>query len=116
MKHVMNLNPGPFAMTACGKKTFELRLLDEKRRQIAVGDSILFVHTEDADKTLSCRVLALHPFPNFEALYRTLPLEKCGYLPEEVPGASYTDMEAYYPKEKQAQYGVIAIELALENI
>ena len=31
-----------------GKKTIELRLYDEKRKMISIGDSITFVNTEDS--------------------------------------------------------------------
>ncbi len=112
-RHQLNLKPQPFSMIASGKKTFELRLLDEKRRLIAPGDEILFVHTEDAEKTLLCRVVSLYPFPNFEVLYRSLPLEKCGYEADEVATASPADMDMYYSKERQDQYGVVGIEIEL---
>ena len=39
MIHYMNLNPQPFEMIAAGRKTIELRLLDEKRKQIQAGDT-----------------------------------------------------------------------------
>ena len=38
MEHTMNLNAHPFEMMRSGKKTIELRLYDEKRRKISVGD------------------------------------------------------------------------------
>ena len=37
----MKLSPKPYDMIASGKKTIELRLLDEKRSQIKVGDIIV---------------------------------------------------------------------------
>ena len=43
MHHEMSLRPGPFAMIADGRKRYELRLHDEKRRAITVGDTITFV-------------------------------------------------------------------------
>ena len=45
MTHYMNLNPQPFEMIAQGKKTIELRLLDEKRKKIAAGDVLIFTNT-----------------------------------------------------------------------
>ena len=113
MTHTLNLNPGPFAMIKGGRKTIELRLYDEKRSQIKVGDTLVFVHTEDVARTLTATVTALHRFPDFAALYASLPLDKCGYLPEEIPTASPADMNVYYSVERQAQYGVVGIEIAL---
>lgn len=45
MKHTMKLRPNPFRMILCGEKTYELRLYDEKRQCIKIGDEIVFVNT-----------------------------------------------------------------------
>ncbi len=113
MTHTLNLNPQPFAMIADGRKTIELRLYDEKRSQIRVGDTLVFTHSDDATQTLTAKVTALHRFPDFAALYAALPLDKCGYLPEEIAEASPEDMNVYYSTEKQALYGVVGIEIDL---
>ena len=113
--HEMSLRPEPFAAIAEGRKVYELRLWDEKRKQIVPGDVLIFSNTEHLSNKLYCRVKALHLFDDFTQLYRALPLEKCGYLPQEVASAKPSDMEAYYPQEKQAQYGVVAIELENER-
>ena len=57
------------------------------------------------------RVTALHLFESFSALYRALPLDKCGYTEENIATASPRDMDIYYSREEQAQFGVVAIEL-----
>ncbi len=111
VRHEMSLRPKPFAAIASGTKTYELRLNDEKRQAIRVGDEILFTCTAD-ERTVLTRVVALHPFPDFAALYATLPLLQCGYTPENISRADPKDMEAYYPPEKQACYGVLAIEIS----
>lgn len=51
-----------------------------------------------------------------ECVYRgklLLPLLECGYTEEDIDTASLVDMEEYYSKEKQAQYGVIGIKISL---
>ncbi len=111
MTHSMNLKPRPFEMIAKGYKTIELRLMDEKRREISVGDTIVFTNTANPSAQLLCLVTKLHPFPNFAELYRALPLDRCGYLPEELPTAAPEDMLLYYPAEKQQKHGVLAIEI-----
>jgi ASC-1-like (ASCH) protein len=74
----MNLTPSPFKMIREGRKTIELRLYDEKRKAISIGDTITFCNTE-----------------------------------EDIDTASPEDMEEYYSKEKQAQYGVVGIKITL---
>ena len=116
MTHDMNLHPQPFAMIAKGEKTIELRLNDEKRRKIRVGDRIVFTSRAMPEKTITVKVVALHPFASFTQLYKALPLEKCGYTPEELATASPKDMEAYYTPEQQAACGVLGIEIQRETI
>ena len=113
MTHHLNLNPQPFSLIANGTKTIELRLLDEKRKLICVGDTLIFTNTADSSCTIQCKVKALHCFANFAELYHNLPLDKCGYLPQELSTASPEDMDEYYAPEKQKQYGVVGIELEL---
>lgn len=108
MHHEMSLRPGPFAKIADGSKRWELRLHDEKRRLITVGDTITFTCTAD-ERSVTVRVTALRPFASFAELYAALPLTECGYTAENVASADPRDMEKYYPPEKQAQYGVLAV-------
>lgn len=111
MRHEMSLRPRPFEAIASGRKRYELRLHDEKRRLIRVGDEILFTCTDGSSSVLT-RVTGLHPFDSFASLYAALPLLECGYTAENVHTADPRDMETYYPPEKQAAYGVLAIEIA----
>ena len=106
----MNLTPSPFAMIKSGQKTVELRLFDEKRQQIKVGDTIVFTNTATGE-ALSKTVVKLHRFDSFDELYRSLDLLQCGYTPENVAQAQPSDMLQYYSAQEQAQYGVVGIEL-----
>ena len=110
--HSMKLNPAPFEMIKSGQKTIELRLFDEKRRQIAPGDTIVFTHSETGE-TLRAAVVKLHRFDSFEALYESLPLLQCGYTEKDIHTAHPADMAQYYSAEQQEKYGVVGIELHL---
>lgn len=114
MTHHMNLNPQPFSMIAQGKKIIELRLLDEKRKAVSVGDTLIFTNTENTEEQLVCLVKNLYIFDSFEKLYQVLLLDKCGYLPEEISSASHKDMEEYYSPMEQKRYGVVGIEVILQ--
>ncbi len=52
MEHVMKLRPNPFSMIKSRQKTIELRLYDEKRQLLSVGDIIRFVNTKDETDVL----------------------------------------------------------------
>ncbi|MGN1112699.1 MAG: ASCH domain-containing protein [Acutalibacteraceae bacterium] len=113
MKHRMKLNPSPFTMIKSGEKTIELRLNDEKRQKIKIGDEIEFENTDDSTQVLNAKVLNLYKFCSFEELYKSLPLLKCGYTSDDVCTAKPSDMERYYSAEQQKKYGVVGIELEL---
>ena len=108
----MKLSPKPYDMIASGKKSIELRLLDEKRSQIKVGDIIVFTQSFSGE-SVTVKVLALHKFSSFKELYASLPLLKCGYTEENIDSASYQDMTMYYSLDEQRKYGVVGIEICL---
>ena len=112
MTHSMQLQPSPFEMIKEGTKTIELRLFDEKRQKIRIGDTIAFTNTETKE-ILEVKVLELYVFDSFEALYSRLPLLECGYTKDDIDTASPDDMKEYYPDELQRQYGVVGIRIAL---
>ena len=112
-EHVMNLTPAPMQEIRTGNKTIELRLNDEKRKQISVGDTIKFINTEDSNDTLRVKVVDLFLFSSFAELYDNLPLLNCGYNEDNINTASPEDMEMYYSREKQNKYGVVGIEISL---
>ena len=111
MTHNMRLNDAPFEKIKNGTKTIELRLYDEKRRKINIGDTICFKAKAD---TITATVKALHIFRNFEELYAALPLDKCGYNADEIATASPDDMLEYYSKEQIEKYGVVGIEIEVQ--
>ena len=108
--HDMKLHSSPFEMIKSGQKTIELRLLDEKRKKIKVGDTIVFTNTATGE-TLSKTVVKLHCFDHFDELYQHLPLLQCGYTAKDIDTARPADMEQYYSIEEQEKYGVVGIEL-----
>ena len=111
MTHYMHLKDTPFRKIASGEKSIELRLYDEKRRAVKVGDTIVFDSLVDREAHICATVTALHIFPSFKELYAALPLEKCGYSAGEQANAS--DMDQYYTKEEQTPHGVVGIEITL---
>ena len=108
--HSMKLDASPFEKIKSGNKNIELRLFDEKRQKIKVGDNIIFTNTDNGEM-MCAAVKRLHLFGSFEELYKTLPLLQCGYTAEDIDMAQPSDMERYYSAEEQKKYGVVGIEL-----
>ncbi len=109
MNHKMKLKRNPFQLIQDGSKTVELRLNDEKRQQVQIGDVIEFTMLDDVTKKLSARVTAIHKYASFDELFAALPKEKLGYKSDETLDPSC--MDEYYSKENQIKYGVLGIEI-----
>ncbi|CDA60488.1 aSCH domain protein [Clostridium sp. CAG:524] len=108
--HEMRLHNEPFVLIKNGTKTIELRLNDEKRRQIKVGDIITFTNRSNNEQ-ISTVVINLHKYDSFEELYKHFDKVSLGYKEDEI--ADPKDMELYYSKEEQDKYGVVGIEIKL---
>ncbi|MCH5160160.1 MAG: ASCH domain-containing protein [Clostridiales bacterium] len=106
----MNLAPQPFEAIAEGKKTVEMRLNDERRATLRVGDGIEFENIETLDKVV-CKVVNITRFNDFFELYSHFDKTLIGYSESEI--ADPADMYQNYTAEKIAQYGVLAIEIIL---
>lgn len=109
MLHKMKLRLSPFEKIKSGSKTIELRLFDEKRQKVHVGDFIEFACLDDATQKIQTRVIALHRYSSFAELYAALPKEKLGYNLTDTPDPN--NMDDYYTREDQEKYGVLGIEL-----
>lgn len=110
MKQInMKLNNLPFKQIKEGSKTVEVRLLDEKRKQLEVGDTIIFTNNE-TNEQLEKEIVGLTTFPTFNCLYDSydsILLGARGYSKEQYSNS----MNKIYSKEKELHYGVLAIEL-----
>lgn len=111
--HSMNVDGKWFDKVVGGSKTIELRLNDDKRRNVKVGDYVILNNlAEKPELTKSVvQVTALHKFDNYEDLYNNLDMAKCGYSKSDVPNPD--DMLEYYSAERQAEWGVVGIEFDL---
>lgn len=108
MKHYMNLWDDSFQAIKEGWKTIEMRLFDEKRTIINIGDTINFTNTKTKEK-MDCKVMNIYRYSDFDALYRNHDKKSIGYMDNEK--AHPDDMLLYYSVEDIEKYGVVGIEL-----
>ena len=102
----MNLQPSPFEKIKNGSKTIEVRLLDEKRQLINVGDEIEF-SSVDPSQVIRTKVIELLKYKTFSDLFDAFP-------PELFGGKNKNDLMGiykYYSKEDEGKYGVLGIRL-----
>ena len=110
----MKLNAEPFEMIKSGKKIYELRLFDEKRKLIKVKDKIEFASVFSGEKLL-VEVEDVLVFSSFCELYKSLSPLEIGYDEHNFKNATHLDMQRYYSKEEQELFGVVAIKIKLIN-
>ena len=110
MTHKMNLAHSAFQSINIGEKTTEMRLYDEKRAKLNIGDEIEFENI-DTHQKIKCIVINLTRYKDFFELYSNYNKIAIGYKIDETANAE--DMYAYYSPEQIKKYGVLAIEIKL---
>lgn len=113
MVHVMKLKNEPFQKIKSGQKTVELRLFDNKRRQLDIGDDIIFTNLSNADERLAVRIKALYRYASFEELFNEISPEKCGNRKGETAEEAAVGMLKYYSDNQIRSYGVLGIKIEL---
>ena len=109
---MMRLHKEPFELIKSGSKTIELRLNDEKRQAIQLGDKIKFLKEPNLDESFEAKVIGLLKYSSFEDLFKDFDisiLSDKSMTKEELVSA----LEEFYPKEKQSQTGVLGIRIEL---
>lgn len=111
-KHKMKLQPKYFDFILNGTKRIEIRLNDEKRQCIELGDRIVFLKEPDLEKSFDAEVIGLLRYNSFEDMFKDFDisiLADKSMNKEELISA----LEKFYPKEKQKLYGVLGIRIEL---
>nr|WP_155671632.1 ASCH domain-containing protein [Ornithinibacillus caprae] len=93
-----------------GKKKVEVRLNDEKRRKIRVGDTIEFIKLPEQNDTLQVQVTDLRTYDTFQAMFEDIPFEEfdCkGWTIKAMIDGTY---EIYTPKQEK-EWGTLAITI-----
>lgn len=107
MHHSMKLQSEPFGQIQSGTKKIEIRLFDEKRQKIHMGDTIIFSRMDNELDTIQTKVIDLVQFGTFKELFNMY--EPVCYGADNVN--DYKSMYQYYSEEEEQKYGVLAIHL-----
>lgn len=110
MIHQLNLHLEPFELILNHQKDIEMRLFDDRRKNIQKGDIIIFTNIAD-QRQIKAEVISLLNFKSFKELYAFFDKRRLGYKDDEI--ADYHDMNKYYSDELINKYGVLAIEIKL---
>ena len=108
----MNLNNEPFELIKSGSKTIELRLNDEKRQLIKIGDIIEFERFSELNDSFKTRVVELIRYNNFDELVKDFDIS---ILADKSMTKSelINELIQFYSEEKQQKYEILAIRIEL---
>ena len=108
----MRLHESPFLGIKKGKQIIEVRLNDNKRKCVRIGDTIVFSLRSNMDEKIKVKVLDLLKYDSFEELFENISLSDwnaAGWSMEQVVAAC----RKYYSKEDEELFGVLGIGIEL---
>ena len=108
MEHRMRLVDFAFRAIKNGEKDIEVRLNDEKRQLIKIGDIIVFEHM-DTKETIKVKVVNLYKYDSFSELFNLFDHKRLGLKDDD----DASIMDKFYTKEEQKLYGALGIEIKL---
>jgi ASC-1-like (ASCH) protein len=107
----MKLNPDSFDKIREGSKIIEVRLFDEKRKLINLGDTITFQKEPEKTELLETSVIGLLRFNTFKDLINDHPAISFGSDKKE---ELLNTIRKYYSEEQEKHYGVLGIRIKIK--
>jgi ASC-1-like (ASCH) protein len=101
-----------FDKVKSGQKIYEVRLYDEKRQKICIGDTIIFKKMPDLIDGVVTKVVDVKRFENFEQMAQTLSIASLGFEKKNATQVSRF-YRTIYGKEDEKKYGVVVFKLEL---
>lgn len=110
MEHELKLQPRYYEYILNGSKDIEIRLYDEKRQKINIGDTIIFKKEPELNESFKVKVVGLLRYENFDSLFNDFIIDR---LADRSMSKSelLEELEKFYTKEKQKEYGVLGIRI-----
>ena len=108
MEMIVHLHSDVYEIVKAGTKNIEVRINDEKRRKLQVGDTLIFLKRPDEIESIKARVIGLEYYKNFEELVEHYDMEQL-YLKSYTKNHFLKELSRFYSKEEQDEYGVVAI-------
>ena len=113
MEYQMGLQKKYFNDMKYNTKKVELRINDEKRQKLKIGDIIDFKLEPKRNDIIKTRIVNVTKYANFIEAVDSIPTL---YLTSDSKESYLRDLNHYYNNIEQAKYGVLAIEIeVVEN-
>ena len=108
--YIMKVKPEYFEKIKSGKKIYEIRLLDEKRKMLKVGDTVLLKKEPELFDGIVIRISEIKHFNTFLEMAQRLSISDLGL--EVKTAAEVNDIyHQFYSVEDEVKYGVVALKM-----
>ncbi len=109
---IFHLDSDIFDIVSSKDKDVEIRLNDEKRRKLNIGDKLVFLKRPDDKESIKAVITNLVYFNNFQEVVNYYDMKRI-YL-DNTSSEDYINlMKRFYNDEEVEKYGIIAIEFKL---
>lgn len=109
----IHLDEDIFEVVKNGTKRVEVRLNDEKRRKMKIGDKLIFLKRPLEEEKITTKIIGLKTFNYFEELVDNYKMKEL-FLDTYTKEDFIKLLERFYSKEEQEKNGVLAIEFEVE--
>lgn len=108
MEMVVHLHSDVFDIVKNGNKDIEVRLFDEKRSKLSIGDTLIFLRRPLENEAIKAKVVNLVRFNNFSEVVDNYDMKRI-YLDGYTKEMYLNEMRRFYTEEDENKYGALAI-------
>ena len=112
MKMIVHLHPEVFDIVLNKDKDVEIRVNDEKRRKLNIGDTLVFLKRPDDKEEVKAIITNLVYFNSFLEVTNYYDMKRI-YLEDTTKDEYINLMKKFYSNEEVEKYGVVAIEFKI---
>lgn len=112
MEHKMKLQGKYYNYILNGTKRIEIRLFDDKRKLIKIGDTIKFLKEPLLDESFNTRVIGLLRYDTFDNMFRDFDISILSSK-SMTKNELLNTLNEFYTSEEEKKYGVIGIRIEL---
>lgn len=109
----MKITAEPLERIKRGVKLIEVRLFDDKRKAINIGDSITFLKLPELKELVKTEVVGLSKFNSFKDLFSVFGTKPFGHSDNMSIKEQVLGMRDAYSEEEENKFGVLGIHIKL---
>ena len=113
--HEMKIQPAYYEAILHCKKRVEIRLNDEKRQLVKIGDVITFKRTDNLNESFDVIVVDLLYYSTFNDIIDDLDIEIIANKDSDKEDLKDL-LRKFYTEEEEQKFGVVGIKFELRDI